>query len=257
MSRSQQPDKRQALARRGHRLPRAVPMWLRNRIEVDNTVLLDFVGRVAASLPASARVLDAGAGEGRYRPELAHTRYVGIDLAVGDVNWHYQDLDAVGDLSRLPFAAGLFDAVLCTQVLEHVTEPQCVLREIQRVLKPGGRLFLTAPQSWHQHQKPYDYFRYTSFGLRYLFERAGLEAVSIEPMGGYFWYVSFQLQNINYWLFPRGTRGRRWTWPIRAVFGLIFQICLPLLLYYLDRFDHQKDETFGYVCVAAKATDGI
>ena len=256
MSRSRHPDGRPTLIWRGHRLPRVVPMWLRRRIEVDNTALLDFVGHVSALVPAGARVLDAGAGEGRYRPEFEHTRYVGIDLAVGDVSWHYQDLDAMGDLSRLPFVTGLFDAVLCTQVLEHITEPQRVLCEIQRVLRPGGRLFLTAPQSWHQHQKPHDYFRYTSFGLRYLFEHAGLEVQSVEPMGGYFWYLSFQLQNINYWLFPRGTRGRQWTWPVRALFGIIFQLALPLILYYLDRFDRQKDETFGYVCIAAKPVGG-
>jgi len=207
---------------------------------------------VAASVPAGARVLDAGAGEGRYRPEFAHTRYVGVDLAVGDVAWSYHDLDAIGDLVRLPFGANTFDAALCTQVLEHVNEPYLVLQEIQRVLKPGGRLFLTAPQSWHQHQKPHDYYRYTSFGLRYLFEKAQLRAQSIQPMGGYFWYLSFQLQNINYWLFPRGTRGRKWTWPLRAVFGVIFQLGFPLLLYYLDRLDRQKDETFGYLCVAIK-----
>ena len=246
------PAARSEAARRGHRLPRAVPMWLRRRIEIDNTTLLDFVSSMAATVPAGARVLDAGAGEGRYRSDFVHTRYIGVDLAVGDADWDYHDLDVLSSLIELPFSDGTFEAVLCTQVLEHVTEPQQVLKEIRRALKPGGRLFLTAPQSWHQHQKPHDYYRYTSFGLRYLFEQAGLQVQSIQPMGGYFWYLSFQLQNINYWLFPHGSRGRKWTWPIRLVFGVIFQLCFPLLLYYLDRFDHQKDETFGYLCVAIR-----
>lgn len=254
MSSAGQPSGRSAAARRGHRLPRVVPMWLRRRIEIDNTTLLDFVGRMAASVPAGARVLDAGAGEGRYRSDFAHTRYVGVDLAVGDAGWDYHALDALGSLIELPFRNGTFDAVMCAQVLEHVPEPRRVLQEIARVLKPGGRLFLTAPQSWHQHQKPHDYYRYTSFGLRYLFEQAGLQVQSLQPMGGYFWYLSFQLQNINYWLFPRGMRGRKWTFPLRALFSVIFQLVFPFIFYYLDRLDQQKDETFGYTCVVVKPT---
>jgi hypothetical protein len=50
-------------------------------------------------------------------------------------------------------------------------------------------------------------------------------------------------------------RGRRWTWPIRALFGVVFQLFVPLILYYLDRLDRQKDETFGYVCIAIKPAD--
>jgi hypothetical protein len=120
------------------------------------------------------------------------------------------------------------------------------------VLKPGGIFFLSAPQSWHQHQKPHDYYRYTSFGLRYLVEESGMEIRSIEPMGGYFWFLSFQLQNINYWLFLSGMKGRRWTWPLRALFGLTFQLILPLILFYLDPLDRVQDETFGHLCIAVK-----
>jgi SAM-dependent methyltransferase len=221
-------------------------------VETDVFLLYDFGEQAGAMLPPGARVLDAGAGQGRFKPVLRHTRYTGVDLAVGDVAWDYSHLDAVCNLIHLPFAQETFDAALCIQVLEHVPEPLSVLREIARVLKPGGCLFLTAPQSWPQHQKPHDFFRYTSFGLRHLFNHAGLQTESIQPMGGYFYFLSFQLQNINYWLFPQGMPGRRWTWPLRALFGLIFQLALPLLLYYLDPLDRAKDETFGYLCVAIK-----
>lgn len=238
--------------RRNRIFPSLVPQWIQRRVEVDNYVLFDFIERAGASIAPDAWVLDAGAGDGRYRAELAHTRYVGIDLTVGDPRADYSQLDVLGDLTQLPFKTDTFDAVLCTQVLEHVREPKIVLREMNRVMRPGGRLFLSAPQSWHQHQKPYDYYRYTSFGLRYLLEQAGLTVDSLRPMGGYFWYLSYQLQNINYWLFPKTLSRRFWTWPARALLGLVFQLLVPLLLFYLDPLDRQQDETFGYVCVARK-----
>jgi SAM-dependent methyltransferase len=239
--------------KQGERLPKKVPQWFKRRIETDTYLIYDFSEEAASLLPAGALVLDAGAGEGRFKNDFQHTRYYGVDLAVGDVTWDYSDLDANCNLTELPFAANTFDAVICTQVLEHVPEPQQVIREIGRVLKPGGLLFLSAPQSWCQHQKPYDFFRYTSFGLTHLFENAGLKAREIRPMGGYFWFLSFQLQNINYWLFPRTMKRRGWTWPLRALFGLVFQLVIPLFLYYLDPLDKQKDETFGYLCIAVKA----
>jgi hypothetical protein len=197
------------MAKRRDPLPNFIPQWIQRRVEVDNYRLYEFMEQVGRSLGTEAWVLDAGAGEGKYRPELAHTHYVGADMAVGDVQWDYGDLDVVCDLVRLPFGQNRF-------------------------------------------QKPHDYYRYTSFGLRYLLERAGFNVESIQPMGGYFWFLSFQLQNINYWLFPRGMRGRAWTWPLRVLFGLLFQLILPLILFYLDRLDRMKDETFGYLCVAVK-----
>ena len=239
------------------RLPRYIPQWIKRRVEVNVYRRYEFMEKAGASLAPAARVLDAGAGEGPFKPEFAHTRYVGVDLAIGDAVLNYGNLDAISDLVYLPFGQDTFDAVICTQVLEHVPEPSQVLQEICRVLKPEGQLFLTVPQSWHQHQKPHDYYRYTSFGLRYLMERAGLQVQSIQNMGGYFWFISFQLQNINFWLFPRGMRGRRWTWPLRALFGLIFQLIVPLVLFYLDPLDRIKDETFGYMCTAIKPVEDV
>jgi SAM-dependent methyltransferase len=233
-------------------LPSFVPQWIQRRVGVDDYALFAFVEESCEAISAGSLVLDAGAGEGQYRQFLQHARYVGVDLAVGDVQWNYAGLEAVSDLSRLPFEANTFDAVLCTQVLEHVREPKQVLCEISRVLKPEGHLYLSTPQSSHQHQKPYDYYRYTSFGLRYLLEEADLVVDVIKPMGGYFWYLSFQLRNIDHWLFPKGKRSRRWFWPLRAVLAVVFQVIFPIILFYLDPLDQIRDETFGYVCVAHK-----
>lgn len=245
------------MTKKRDRLPSYVPQWIKRRVEVNVYVLYDFIERVSQTLPPETRVLDAGAGQGRFEEEFAHTQYVGVDLAVGDIDWDYTGLDAISDLVKLPFGQETFDVVVLTQVLEHVPEPFLVLQEITRLLKPKGRLLLSVPQSWHQHQKPHDYFRYTSFGLRYLFEKAGLQVESIQPMGGYFWFLSFQLQNFNYWVFPRGMAGRRWTWPLRAMFGFLFQLVTPIILFYLDPLDRIQDETFGYVCIAVKPSEMV
>ena len=240
------------MVKRRNPLPSIFPLWFQERAEVDNHRLYEFMAHTSQLLSGSDWVLDAGAGEGKYKEDFAHTRYVGVDLGVGDTQWDYSGLDVISTLEALGFADAVFDAVLCTQVLEHVPEPHVVLEELWRVLRSGGQLFLSAPQSWHQHQKPHDYYRYTSFGLRYLLERSGFEVLSIDNMGGYFWFLSFQLQMINYWAFPKGERGRLLTLPFRALFGFFFQLICPLVLFYLDRFDRIKDETFGYVCVARK-----
>ena len=240
--------------RQPQHLPSFLPGWVQERANVHIYNLYRFVESVGRELAPDALLLDAGAGEGRFKPFFARQRYVGVDLAIGNVAWDYGDLDAVADLLHLPFAEAAFDAVLCIQTLEHVPEPGRVLAELARVLRPGGKLYLSAPQSWHQHQKPHDYFRYTSFGLRYLVEQAGLQVETIEALGGYFWFLSFQLQNIIYWGLPRPAAAwkRACLWPLKAILGLIFQLALPLLLFYLDPLDRRRDETFGHVCVAVK-----
>jgi SAM-dependent methyltransferase len=238
------------------RLPSFLPVWVRERIEVNVYKLKRFVRDAALHVPLDARVLDAGAGEGRFHRYFAHARYVGVDFADGDADWDYSGLDAIANLVRLPFRDAVFDVAVCTQVLEHVSEPLQVLCEIRRVLKPGGRLYLSAPQSWHQHQKPHDYYRYTSFGLRHLIERSGLQVESVQALGGYFWFLSFQLQNLVYWTFSHRSRRHRWlTWPLRAVLGFVFQLVLPLLLFYLDGLDRVQDETFGHACIAIRPAD--
>jgi len=135
---------------------------------------------------AKGRALDIGCGEQPMR-EVFEGRLetiVGLDHPR---TLHPEDqVQVFGTALELPFAEGTFDTALCFQVLEHVPEPLQLLCEARRVLKEGGILILTAPHIWNVHEAPHDYFRYTQFGLRHLYAKAGLEVVEVRPMAGYF-----------------------------------------------------------------------
>jgi SAM-dependent methyltransferase len=94
--------------------------------------------------------------------------------------------DVAASVFAMPFAAESFDTVLCMQMLEHVPTPQLALVEIHRVLRPGGRLVISAPQSWALHMEPNDYFRYTRHGLHVLLSEAGFTIEQTRSCGHFF-----------------------------------------------------------------------
>ncbi len=204
--------------------------------------VLDFEARIdcalrafAATLAPGAVLLDAGAGEAKHRAVFPQQRYIAVDLAVGDQQWDYSRLDALADLEALPFPAHTFDAALNIVTLEHVREPRQVMREISRVLKPGGRLLIVVPLEWEVHQAPHDYFRYTKHGLEYLLSEAGLTVEWLEPAGGIFRLLS-----------------RRMLSAIKVHPIALLLAPIALLLPLLDGLDRERDSTLGYLCVARK-----
>jgi SAM-dependent methyltransferase len=129
---------------------------------------------VRAQAPAlKGRLLDVGCGSKPYRGLFDVSEYIGMDIDT-DATRRRGLADVFYDGHRFPFDDASFDAVLCNQVLEHVFEPDAFVAEIRRVLRPGGRLLLTVPFVWDEHEQPWDYARYSSFGLRALLERHGL-----------------------------------------------------------------------------------
>lgn len=120
------------------------------------------------------RLLDVGCGRKPYRNLFAATEYVGMEIDTPE-NRANKQADCFYDGTCFPFPDQYFDGVICNQVLEHVFTPDLFLTEIERVLKPGGKLLLTVPFVWDEHEQPWDYGRYSSFGLKSLLEKNGFE----------------------------------------------------------------------------------
>src|SRR5215470_15578986 len=108
-----------------------VPSGLYTKLDPFEASIETFVRAVAAEIPAGKRVLDAGAGECRFKELFAHVDYVAIDFAQGDASWDYSRLDVVGRLEELPFPNASFDHVLSIVVLEHTPQPNRVIEEFQ------------------------------------------------------------------------------------------------------------------------------
>lgn len=173
----------------------------------------------SAGVPPGSVVLDAGGGEQPYRRFFLHCQYEAADFEL--VDKPYAKSTYVCDLASIPVEEGRFDAIIFNQVMEHLPEPLTVLRELNRVLKPGGRMMATAPLFYEEHETPYDFYRYTQFAWRYLLEKAGFQIESLEWMEGYFGTVAYQLETASKYL-PVS--------PRRVAPGMTGWMCLPLIM---------------------------
>lgn len=132
----------------------------------------------------TGRLLDVGCGKKPYRQVLGDgvEQWIGLDVPTAASG--RPSADVFGSALEMPFGSAAFDVVLSTQVLEHVPTPATLILEASRVLKPGGHLILTAPQTNPLHEEPHDYFRFTSHGLQFLVKNAGFDVVQLRPLGG-------------------------------------------------------------------------
>jgi SAM-dependent methyltransferase len=132
-------------------------------------------------------ILDFGCGSKPYESLFVNaTSYTGVDVRVSGHDHRDSKVDVYYDGQTLPFPDNHFDAVVCFEVFEHVFNIDQVLREISRVLKPGAQLLLSIPFAWNEHEIPYDFARYTSFGIKHILERNDFEVVEIRKTTTYF-----------------------------------------------------------------------
>lgn len=128
--------------------------------------------------------LDVGCGERPYSALFSATGYIGLDVQASGRPSAMKRPDVTYDGERLPVKQGSVDGIICTQVLEHVAQPERFISELARVLREGGWLVLSAPLFWQEHEVPYDFFRYTSYGMKALLELSGFEVIEIRKSSG-------------------------------------------------------------------------
>lgn len=169
---------------------------------------LDWVSRQLAGLPAGTTLLDVGAGERQYEHLCGHLHYTSQDFAQYDGHgnnaglqmgtWDNSGIDIVSDAASIPTADQSFEAILCTEVLEHVPHPREVLREFARILQPGGRLILTAPFCSHTHFAPFYYYNgFSSYFFDLVLDECGFDVGEIEFNGSYFDYLAQELRRVE------------------------------------------------------------
>ena len=173
-----------------------------------------------AAVPAGSRILDAGAGQQQYRKLCGHLQYVSQDFAEYDGagnaagmhrgSYDYGKLDIVSDITRIPEPDASFDAIMCIEVLEHVPDSLAAVRELSRLLKPGGRLIVSSPFCSLTHFAPYHF----ATGLsRYWYEQhlpaCGLEIEDLQLNGNFFEFVAQELKRVP-WVSSKYC-GPRWS----------------------------------------------
>ena len=202
-----------------------------NPFYISRSRLYKNVLAIASSIKGG-RILDVGCGLKPYRNIFQVDQYVGIDVKISGHDHTSSNIDAYFDGLRLPFAAAKFDYVLATEVLEHVFEPSELLAEVSRVLKPDGLVILTIPFCWNEHEQPFDYARYSGFGISYLLEKNGFSDVDIRKSSTFIETI-FQLMSAYLFLclFPKNKYVRVLLTPIIImpinIAGIIFSLFLP------------------------------
>jgi SAM-dependent methyltransferase len=192
----------------------------------------------------TGRLLDIGCGTKPYKNLLGQyvNEHVGIDLE--NTFRNESQIDICCSAYDIPLENESFDCAFSTAVLEHLEEPELALRECHRLLKRGGYAIYSVPFIWHLHEEPRDFYRFSKYGLKYIFEKVGFEIVELKPLSG-FWVTFGQLFVYYMYRFNRGPL--RWL-KIIALLGIVVQ----LVAYILDRIDKAEQWTWMHVVVARK-----
>ena len=176
-----------------------------------------WVEKQLKQISSGRKILDVGCGGAPYRKYCSHLVYKTHDFGKLNgkqiINGKYAKLDYVSDICLIPEKDASFDAILCTEVLEHVSEPIKAVNEMARLLKPGGVLILTAPLGSFLHQTPYHFYGgYTPYWFKKFLPEAGFIDIQIESNGGFFRFFGQECQRVTRIIFRRRPLTSFWRW---------------------------------------------
>lgn len=192
----------------------------------------------------SGKMIDIGCGIKPYESLVGPfiNEHVGLDHSETQ---HPQDnIDLYGTAYDIPAEENSFDSALCSFVLEHLEEPSEALSECNRVLKPGGFAIYAVPLIWHLHEEPRDFYRYTEFGLKYLFEKNNFEVQEVVPLSGFI--VTFS-QLLVYFIYDLSFR----FWIFKLIKGPL-AFLIQSFAKILSRWDYSYGSTWAYFVVGKK-----
>ena len=224
-------------------------------------VRVNWVIKQLKALPHGIRILDAGAGELRFKPHCNHLQYVAQDFAQYDGGgngaglqtgkWDNTRLDIVSDITRIPVDDASFDAILCTEVFEHIPDAISAVREFARILKPGGTLLITAPFNSLTHFAPYHFCGHNRYWYMHHLPLMGLEIGEIEANGSWFAFVAQELRRSR-------LVGQMYASGLLGLITRVAAIPLLVLLTLQARLDRGSSELlcFGFMVRATKPASG-
>src|SRR5215471_17650924 len=128
-------------------------------------------------------MMDFGCGSKPYKPLFNVEKYIGVDFENPGHPHINEQIDVFYDGKKIPFDNDYFDSVFISEVFEHVFDLDEILKELNRVMKPGGLMLITCPFSICEHEVPHDFARYSSYGIRYLLEKNGFEILQQQKSG--------------------------------------------------------------------------
>jgi SAM-dependent methyltransferase len=202
-------------------------------------------------IPAGKRILDAGAGELQYKRFCGHLDYVSQDLGEYDGHgtgegmqvgkWDNSKLDIVSDIIAIPVPDKSFDAVLCVEVFEHISEPARAVKEFSRVVRPGGKVIITAPFCSLTHFAPF-YFAngYSKYWYEKVLAEHGLVIDEVFFNGNFFKYLAQEIRNIRPMALRYSKSNTKW-W-------LVFRVAEIVMLHALARLSKKDTGSHELLC---------
>ena len=221
------------------------------RNHVDNFMYKNFI-----NIKSNLKVLDVGAGNKPYQKYFNNCKYDTCESSevLNQIGFKgNMDHTFYCDITKsIPRDDNFYDIIICNEVFEHISEPSDALKEIHRVLKPNGKLFLTVPQCHGIHQEPHNYFNYLSYGLEYLLKKNNFTSYHVIPLGGIYHLLGKVIQNSINLIFQKiNIKIRILLYPIEIVIKFVFFI-IYVILFHTDKVDGQRKWTINYGCIATK-----